>query len=61
MDVENRFVVAEGEGGGKEESRSLGLADETCYMGKDKQQDPTVYHRGLSAISWDKSQWKQIF
>ena len=61
MDVESRIVVAEGEGGGKEKAWSLGLADETCYMGMDKQQDPSVYHGGLSAISCDKSQWKRIF
>ena len=54
-------MVAKAEGGGKEKAQSLGLADESCYMGMDKQQDPTVYHGGLSATSCDKSQWKQIF
>ena len=58
MDIENRPVVAKGEGGGKRKARSLGLADVSCYIWMDKQQDPTVYHGGLSAISCDKSQWE---
>ena len=35
-------------------SGSLGLADATSIYRMDKQQDPTVKHRELYPISWDK-------
>ena len=56
-DVENRLVVAKGEGGGGEEvgwTGSLGLVDANSSIQDEKQQGPTVWHRELYSISTDK-------
>ena len=49
-------MVSGGWGGEEREgwSGSLGLADATSIYRMDKQQDPTVKHRELYPISWDK-------
>ena len=34
---------------------------QTIIYRMDKQQDPTVQHREIYSISWDKVSWKRIF
>ena len=48
-DMENRLVV------GEEWSGSLGFADATFIYRMDKKQGPTVQHRELCSISYDKA------
>ena len=49
-------------GGEMEEGRtgSLGLAEANYYIRMDKQQGPTVQHRELYSVSYDKPQWKRL-
>ena len=54
-DIENRFVVAKGEGGWEREG--LGIWDyqmQTIIYRMDKQHGPTVEHRELYSISCNK-------
>ena len=58
-DIENRLVVAQGEwkGGGAVAERwiwSLELVDANCYIYRMDKQGPTVQHRELYSISYDK-------
>ena len=46
---------------GEEWTGRLGLADVNCYIQKlDKQQGPTMQHRKLYSVSYDKPQWKRL-
>lgn len=58
-DVENRFVVAKGDGS-REGCVSLGLADAN-YPAQNEQQGPTVWHRALYSVSRDKPSWKGMW
>ena len=49
--MESRLVVARGKGEGVGWMGSLGLVDSNCYIGMDKQWEPTVQHRELCPIS----------
>ena len=54
-DIENRLVVARLEGGRKRDELGVwGYYMQTITFKMDKQQGPTVQHRELYPISWDK-------
>ena len=60
IDIENRLVVAKGEEGkGVGWTGIWGLVDANYYMYK--QWAPTVQHRGLYLVSWDRPWWKIIW
>ena len=62
MDIENRLVVAKGEGEWGRDG--LGVWDQqmqTIIHRMDKQQGPTVEHRELYSVPCDKPSWKRIW
>ena len=42
-------------------TRSLELVDANCYFRMDKQQSPTILHRELYPVSWDRPWWKTVW
>ena len=51
------------QGGGGWGKQGLGVwyqQMQTIIYRMDKQQDPTVQHKELFSISWDKPQWERI-
>ena len=54
-DIENRLAAAKGEGGGGGKDWEFGISRCKLFIHRlDKQQDPTVEHRELYSICWDK-------
>ena len=59
--IENRSVIAKrGEEQGREKLGGWGQEIQTITHRVDGQEHPTVQHRELYSISWDKLQWKRI-
>ena len=53
-DIENRLVVAKGEGWGRDGVGVCGQKMQASIYKMDKQQSPTVQHRELYSVSCDK-------
>ena len=60
-DTEIRLVVAKGRTERRGKDWEFGVSRSTTTFRMDKQQGPTVQHRELYPISWDKPSRKRIF
>ena len=57
----NRLVVAKGEGAREMDGMGVqGQQMQTITVRMDKQRGPTVQHRELYPVTWDRTSWKII-
>ena len=59
--MKNRLVVAKGQGKGVGWTGSLGLVDASITFRMGKQWGPTVQHRKLCPVSWNRTLWGMIW
>ena len=59
-DTESRLVVAQGKGWWKNESGDWDEQVQAILHRVDGQRAPTILHRALYSVCWDKLQWKRV-